>query len=228
MKVLVCGGRDFIDVDFLDHALNEIHNESPITFIINGTCEGADKASSVWAKAHGVHAIEIPALWTYYGKNAGTKRNEAMLKAVDIDLIVAFAGGNGTANMIKHGYANDIDVIDLRGADIKTKSNDEIEKDDLIRKLEDIGKNSNDKYQKILDDLKDQHGISKPMPYRPFEPYDPLSPPQEDDDLNNLQNPIWRSPYTTYSDAGTLVNNKEEFIKSLYNDWTVKKMKGSE
>ena len=136
MKVLVCGGRDFKEVSFLEHALNEIDKEvGRISFIINGAAEGADRHSSTWARNHGIHYAEMPALWQYNGKSAGPKRNNAMIECFNPDLIVAFPGGAGTENMVKLGHANNIEVIDLRSANVVTKP-EETDYEKFLRNME--------------------------------------------------------------------------------------------
>lgn len=119
MRVLVCGGRDFQESDFIEYTLNEVRKEvGEISLIINGASAGADYYSSKWAKAHGVFYAEVPALWQYHGKSAGPKRNEKMIEVFNPDLIVAFPGGNGTTDMVVRGLKRDIEVIDLRDADV--------------------------------------------------------------------------------------------------------------
>jgi hypothetical protein len=151
MKVLVCGGRDFNNYDFLEHALNEISKEvGGITFIVNGACEGADKQSSKWAEAHGIHYAEMPALWKYNGKAAGPKRNKAMIEFIDLDIVVAFPGGNGTADMVKLGHGHDLEVVDLRDTNVGDGKDEESEF--FPKWMEPVPDNMN--YDKIVEELK--------------------------------------------------------------------------
>lgn len=92
MRVLVCGGREYQgDVSCLAHL--------PIDVLIHGGCRGADLQAAAWAKSRGIHRARVDALWDYYGKSAGFRRNEAML-LLQPEYCVAFPGGKGTQSMI--------------------------------------------------------------------------------------------------------------------------------
>jgi hypothetical protein len=100
MKIIVTGGRDFHDRDFVFEILNKIHAENRITEVVNGTCPtGADKHSKDWAIANNVKLTLFPADWAKHGKKAGPLRNAEMAN-YGADLCLAFAGGKGTNNMI--------------------------------------------------------------------------------------------------------------------------------
>lgn len=98
MKILVCGGRTYGDKMTLASYL-EMY-APPFSIIIQGGAQGADRLAKLWAKSHGVHCAEVEALWTRFGRAAGTRRNSAML-ALKPDLCLAFPGGSGTENMIQ-------------------------------------------------------------------------------------------------------------------------------
>lgn len=98
MKLLVFGGRDFTDRGFVFSTLDRVHAKKPVTLVIEGEADGADKLAGEWADARGIHCARIRALWDFYGKAAGPKRNEAM-RLLEPDAGVAFPGGRGTAHM---------------------------------------------------------------------------------------------------------------------------------
>lgn len=54
MRVLVCGGRDFRDYKRLYDAMTSIHQETPISVVIQGEARGADTMARVWAMRNGV------------------------------------------------------------------------------------------------------------------------------------------------------------------------------
>lgn len=115
MKVLVCGGREFTDWPLLDKALTRVHNEKgPITLIINGDARGADKASSVWAEKHNISTALFPAEWGKYGTKAGPIRNSFMLEKCPPDVVVAFPGGAGTADMVKKAKDANVPVWEVK------------------------------------------------------------------------------------------------------------------
>jgi predicted Rossmann-fold nucleotide-binding protein len=105
-RVLVTGGRDFTDEAAVFAALDRAHRKQPITCIIHGACHtqvNADKLAGKWAKARGIleepypvdHALDGP--WP----GAGPRRNGRMLRLSHPDGVVAFPGGNGTADMVR-------------------------------------------------------------------------------------------------------------------------------
>jgi SLOG family YspA-like protein len=101
MRVLVCGGRNFTDVDLLNDTLNAIWDSRKITMILHGGAPGADTLASYWAELAEVPCRRFPAQWQTYGKRAGPIRNQLMLQEGQPDLVVAFHGGIGTRDMIE-------------------------------------------------------------------------------------------------------------------------------
>jgi len=81
-------------------ALDKIHAETPITVLINGAATGVDSIASCWAYQNGVTCESYPAQWTKFGRAAGPLRNQRMIDFGKPDLVVAFPGGVGTADMI--------------------------------------------------------------------------------------------------------------------------------
>lgn len=51
------------------------------------------------------------AYWNLHGKAAGPIRNQLMLDKYDPDLVIAFPGETGTANMVKLSINAGIEVI---------------------------------------------------------------------------------------------------------------------
>ena len=113
MIILVCGGRDFHDLELLDATLTRVHlhSDTPIRLLIEGDCRGADRMARGWALTKGIHYATIPALWYFYGTSAGPKRNAVMLE-LPVDAGVAFPGGRGTADMVRKLKAKNIPVIE--------------------------------------------------------------------------------------------------------------------
>ena len=104
-RILVCGGRYFgqdsqAHRDFLTHVLDGIHQETPITLLIQGGAEGADRLAWEWAMSHQIDTKTFFADWQRYGQSAGPIRNGQMLNEAP-DRVIAFPGNTGTANMIK-------------------------------------------------------------------------------------------------------------------------------
>jgi len=52
-----------------------------------------------WASNNGIEVVVCPANWKQYGRREGPIRNREMLELAP-DLLVAFPGGRGTADMV--------------------------------------------------------------------------------------------------------------------------------
>ena len=120
MRVLVCGGREFDDWRLLNETLLKLtYNEGTgvnldEVVIIQGGAKGADFLGKVWAIYHiGVTYEDYPADWKTYGKAAGSIRNQQMLDEGKPDLVVAFPGGNGTADMVRRAKKAGVEVIEV-------------------------------------------------------------------------------------------------------------------
>jgi hypothetical protein len=100
VKVLVCGGRDFADKEWLVAELDHLHHASKITLLVNGGAPGADTLASNWAITRGIAVSVYRADWEKYGRAAGPIRNQEMLDSEKPDAVLAFPGGRGTADMV--------------------------------------------------------------------------------------------------------------------------------
>lgn len=115
MRVLVCGGRKFFNKLLLKKTLDELHAKQPISCIIQGGASGADWLAKHWATAYGgMPQEEYKADWVGQGRSAGPRRNTMMLKEGKPDLVLAFPGGKGTANMIQKAKAAGLIVIEIK------------------------------------------------------------------------------------------------------------------
>ena len=99
MKAIVCGGRDYSDLEHLNQTLNSCLKWWKLSFIITGGAKGADSLAHLWAKQKKLTTHVMYADWDKYGKAAGMIRNKAMLQQ-EPDVVIAFAGGVGTEGMI--------------------------------------------------------------------------------------------------------------------------------
>lgn len=111
MKVLVCGGRDFNDALTLGSWLGGIHKQHGITLLIEGGARGADYMARKFAEWQGIPVKTFEADWQTHGNAAGPIRNRQMLTEAKPDLVVAFEGGRGTANMVKQAKAAGVRVL---------------------------------------------------------------------------------------------------------------------
>lgn len=110
MRIIVTGGRDYRGYDnyrrVLD-VLTEYVDRYPT--IIEGGATGAD-ALAQRAALHMRYASETySADWSGLGKVAGVIRNQKMID-LGADLVIAFPGGRGTADMVRKAHVAGIPV----------------------------------------------------------------------------------------------------------------------
>ena len=111
MNALVCGGRDFTNAHLMNEVLDGIHAATIISLVIHGGARGTDTLAGTWALWHGVDVQCYPAEWEVYGRAAGFVRNQYMLDVSLPDLVVAFPGGRGTADMVRRARASGVPVV---------------------------------------------------------------------------------------------------------------------
>jgi len=109
MRVLVTGGRTFEDIQLLETTLEDVHKSEAISVLIHGAANGADILAGEWAARHDIKVVACPADWKRYGRGAGPVRNREMLE-LSPDLLVAFPGGTGTADMVSAAEKKGISI----------------------------------------------------------------------------------------------------------------------
>ena len=110
-RVLVCGGRNYNRRRTVYVSLDGLAPKP--TVIIHGDYYGADDLAKGWANLRGVPEAPFPADWQTHGRAAGPIRNQQMIDEGKPDLVVAFPGGTGTADMIRRAKAAGIRVIEV-------------------------------------------------------------------------------------------------------------------
>lgn len=126
-RVIVCGGRDFEYAFWLTETLDEFHAKTPISLVIEGgqrtyamekgkrVCVGgADYFASVWAMARRVETVRLDARWSELGPKAGPARNQEMIDRFKPEIVFAFPGGAGTADMVRRARAAGIEVREMK------------------------------------------------------------------------------------------------------------------
>lgn len=109
-RVLVCGGRDFTNADLMVRILDAANAAHPFMCVIYGMARGADDIAKTWAASRGIARLGFPANWERHGRAAGAIRNQQMLDKGRPDLVIAFPGGRGTADMVRRAREANIPV----------------------------------------------------------------------------------------------------------------------
>lgn len=101
MRVLVCGGRNYDEYETMATCLSAMQvTDGPFTVLIHGGARGADLLADTYARRHNIPVLRFDADWKAHGRSAGPRRNKRMLEEGKPDLVMAFPGSKGTANMI--------------------------------------------------------------------------------------------------------------------------------
>lgn len=122
--ILVTGGRTYSDAAKVDEVLGTILVRAAMAHpgvdrpmrLLHGDATGADALAKAWAVENQVEAVPFPVLlneWRCYGKAAGPIRNARMV-AQRPDLVVAFPGGDGTADCVAQARAAGIPVVTVQ------------------------------------------------------------------------------------------------------------------
>lgn len=111
VKMLICGGRDFIDTEYAYDAFEEFHGACPVTCVISGWANGADTLGMEWAKSRAIKVEAYAPDWDRHGKKAGPIRNQRMLDEGQPDVVMALPGGAGTAHMASIARKAGVEVI---------------------------------------------------------------------------------------------------------------------
>lgn len=103
--VIVCGGRTYDNAALVEKELDELsYINGPLT-VVQGGASGADDLAKRWCYKQGPSTLyrmyNEPADWKAHGRAAGPKRNQRMLDEYRPDMVLAFPGGSGTADMIR-------------------------------------------------------------------------------------------------------------------------------
>ena len=113
LRALICGGRNWTDREITFHELDVFHQQSPISLVIHGAARGADTLADHWAHNRKIPVKAFPANWAKYGNRAGFMRNSQMLQKGQPDIVIAFPGSTGTADMKRQAQEAGITVIEL-------------------------------------------------------------------------------------------------------------------
>jgi len=113
MRVLVCGGRAYGDRDRVYAVLDKLHADAGIAYLCEGGARGADQYAREWAYKENIAQDTFQADWENQGSFAGPARNTRMLNEGKPDVVIAFPGGRGTADMVKKARRAGVEVVEI-------------------------------------------------------------------------------------------------------------------
>jgi hypothetical protein len=113
VRVIVCGGRDYADDAKVREVLDAGVDGEPITALAEGGGHGADEHADEWAVMRGVETKTYNADWLQHGKAAGPIRNQVMLDEFRPDVVIAFPGDRGTADLVSRAKKAGVRVIEV-------------------------------------------------------------------------------------------------------------------
>ena len=124
--ILVCGGRNYdnryqfintlhkiIDDEGWTTPKDKYGNYLPAVRIVCGGAPGADAMAIDFAIVNWTDFKEYKADWAKHGKAAGPIRNREMFDTEKPDLVLAFPGGKGTADMVAYAKSKGARVIEV-------------------------------------------------------------------------------------------------------------------
>ena len=83
-RVCICGCRDFTDYAFFkEKCLFLLKNKLPNVVIVSGGARGVDALAEQFAKEFNLQNEIFKADWEKFGRSAGPRRNEEMVKVSD-------------------------------------------------------------------------------------------------------------------------------------------------
>lgn len=109
MKALICGGRDYGNILRMRR---EIEALKPSAIIV-GDASGADALARRIALNNKIPCTTFHADWKHEGRRAGPIRNQRMLEQGRPDIVLAFPGGKGTADMVRRARKAGVKTIEI-------------------------------------------------------------------------------------------------------------------
>jgi predicted Rossmann-fold nucleotide-binding protein len=111
MRILVCGSRTLPDAPWVYAEL--AGRIRPGDVVMTGGATGADRIAAEFARGLGCEVLEFRANWASHGKAAGPRRNARMLVEGHPDVVLAFPGGRGTADLVRRAREASVLVVEV-------------------------------------------------------------------------------------------------------------------
>lgn len=112
-RIIACGGRDYQNRNRIYAVLDAAIQRLGLDVLITGGAMGADHLAQDWARERGIENEIFKAHWGKDGRSAGPIRNRKMLVEGRGEIVIAFPGGDGTANMVDQAEKAGVRVIKI-------------------------------------------------------------------------------------------------------------------
>lgn len=109
-RILVTGGRAYANKPRVWQILDAAVIRLDLGFLIQGGATGADALAKEWALERNILCAQYDADWSM-GAKAGPMRNARMITEGKPDYVIAFPGGNGTADCVRQAIAAGVKVF---------------------------------------------------------------------------------------------------------------------
>lgn len=114
-RIAFAGGVDFNDYHRIWEVLDKVQAKHPDMVLLHGGApRGAEKIAACWANARKITQVVFKPDWARHAKAAPFKRNDALLDAMPIGVVV-FPGSGVTDNLADKAKVRGIPLCDCRG-----------------------------------------------------------------------------------------------------------------
>ncbi|TVQ31546.1 MAG: DUF2493 domain-containing protein [Geminicoccaceae bacterium] len=115
MRLVVAGGKHFVDVEQAERELDRIHAHQPLTVLIHGGHPLLGTMLERWARERRIDVVRYPPNWQYLGNRAEAARNAFMLTDSRPDLALVLPGGRDTRAFARTALGMGVPVVAVRG-----------------------------------------------------------------------------------------------------------------
>jgi hypothetical protein len=111
-QIAIVGSRDY---NWLSHVREYVRELPHGTIVVSGGAKGVDRTAEFAAKKRGLGVLLFLPQWERYGKAAGFRRNEEIVRNADV--VVAFWDGKsrGTKNTIETARKLGVPLVIFKG-----------------------------------------------------------------------------------------------------------------
>ena len=120
MKVVVTGGRNYVMTLSDYHFLENVVSILGASAILTGGARGVDAQAEAWARRRGIPVQTIRPNWTKDGDSAPFRANTRLAEAAGA--VIAFPGGEGTADMVDQAQRINLPVHESPGRQLANLS----------------------------------------------------------------------------------------------------------